>query len=474
MESGSVIEVTEDHSLLDENGNEVRPKRVNIGDVLMTKEFPKLTNEQLELLRDDVMVEYGERWYSSLKNAYKYIVNSNGSIYGKDTIKSIREIYGYNDYVYDLETENHHFAAGIGNLIVHNTDSSMIDMHMTDPTTYVQIGEALASELSSLFPQELVLECEKVMKVIFICAKRYVYYIYDKKGNIICDKNGVPVLSTKGTVTARRDYAPSARETYERLIRMTLGDESFLASLKYLIVELKKLLRGDIDYHDLIIVKGMGANYAKPHASMKLFGDRLAAIGKPIKSGERIGYLMMKGRTPWELKYTGNRMFLPEEYEESKFTATPLEIDYIYYAEKQYCKNIDMLLKAAYREVLPKYNMIKVRRTSQCKYIGIEDPIKFMIQLLLAKKGDPDSLDLLLDSIDAIDRGEPEKCILTERYEASRMGNFLPPTIYQQPANPIQVVNGLAILEQMFKLPKLETPFVPVTSASTSEPKHFD
>ena len=26
-------------------------------------------------------------------------------------------------YVYDLTTENHHFAAGIGNMIVHNTDS---------------------------------------------------------------------------------------------------------------------------------------------------------------------------------------------------------------------------------------------------------------------------------------------------------------------------------------------------------------
>ena len=28
-----------------------------------------------------------------------------------------------NTYVYDLTTDNHHFAAGIGNMIVHNTDS---------------------------------------------------------------------------------------------------------------------------------------------------------------------------------------------------------------------------------------------------------------------------------------------------------------------------------------------------------------
>jgi DNA gyrase/topoisomerase IV subunit B len=29
-------------------------------------------------------------------------------------------------YVYDLETENHHFQAGIGQMIVHNTDGSHI------------------------------------------------------------------------------------------------------------------------------------------------------------------------------------------------------------------------------------------------------------------------------------------------------------------------------------------------------------
>jgi DNA polymerase elongation subunit (family B) len=36
------------------------------------------------------------------------------------------------DYVYDLETENRHFAAGIGNMIVHNTDS----LYLTCPDRY--------------------------------------------------------------------------------------------------------------------------------------------------------------------------------------------------------------------------------------------------------------------------------------------------------------------------------------------------
>ena len=29
----------------------------------------------------------------------------------------------YKDYVYDLTTSNHHFSAGVGRIVVHNTDS---------------------------------------------------------------------------------------------------------------------------------------------------------------------------------------------------------------------------------------------------------------------------------------------------------------------------------------------------------------
>ena len=35
--------------------------------------------------------------------------------------KNIYENKEYIEYVYDLETESHHFAAGIGNMIVHNS-----------------------------------------------------------------------------------------------------------------------------------------------------------------------------------------------------------------------------------------------------------------------------------------------------------------------------------------------------------------
>lgn len=44
------------------------------------------------------------------------------------SVKKITEIIGYDGYVYDLETESHHFSAGVGNLVLHNTDSLYLSM----------------------------------------------------------------------------------------------------------------------------------------------------------------------------------------------------------------------------------------------------------------------------------------------------------------------------------------------------------
>jgi hypothetical protein len=40
-----------------------------------------------------------------------------------NTIKKIEEWNFEEEYVYDLTTDNHHFQAGVGSMIVHNTDS---------------------------------------------------------------------------------------------------------------------------------------------------------------------------------------------------------------------------------------------------------------------------------------------------------------------------------------------------------------
>src|SRR6185437_8104738 len=53
------------------------------------------------------------------------IFNSREEEFG---VKSIEPVVGFPEdgYVYDIETRNHHFSAGVGRLVVHNTDSVAI------------------------------------------------------------------------------------------------------------------------------------------------------------------------------------------------------------------------------------------------------------------------------------------------------------------------------------------------------------
>lgn len=105
--------------------------------------------------------------------AYQFNINKddNGNM---NVIKEITQLAAYDDYVYDLETENHHFAAGIGRLIVHNTDSVMVDAKITDPHECVSQGERLSKELSALYPPPLYLEFERALSVaLFIKKKKY-------------------------------------------------------------------------------------------------------------------------------------------------------------------------------------------------------------------------------------------------------------------------------------------------------------
>ncbi len=86
--SGSV-KVTSDHSCILSNNKVVKPTELKIGDCLLTAKI---------LLNNDKLDDIGK-------------------------ITNINIIDNYSDYVYDFETINHHFMAGTGKIVVHNTDS---------------------------------------------------------------------------------------------------------------------------------------------------------------------------------------------------------------------------------------------------------------------------------------------------------------------------------------------------------------
>ena len=280
-----VVDVTDDHSLLLENGTEISPKDVNIGtkllqqtmktennsiennsnnnpdnDVLLTAKidglfFANRSCDSIKIIPDYILngsIEIKKAFWEGLYGAdgdkdhrvfgridqknqisaaqlcwlansigYKTSINTRSdkpNIYRINTttkkqrkcaeaIKKIENIE-YNDYVYDLTTDNHHFAAGVGNIIVHNTDSVFFTFNLQTPEgedirgkKALEITIELAKEAGALASKFLKkphdLEYEKTfMPFCLLSKKRYVGMLYEEDVNVCCQKSMGIVLKT--------------------------------------------------------------------------------------------------------------------------------------------------------------------------------------------------------------------------------------------------------------------------------------
>lgn len=155
----SIIVVTEDHSLLNDKKEKIKPEECSKETKLLTWNSINLSHLTFNL---DYSLEYylnrdyiycytqlkAQTFYLYFKQlGYNVLIDTlselthncvyrlkviNERIFDGNIIQNI-EFLGYsNDYVYDLETSSHHFAAGIGNLVVHNTDS----LYISCPDSY--------------------------------------------------------------------------------------------------------------------------------------------------------------------------------------------------------------------------------------------------------------------------------------------------------------------------------------------------
>ena len=141
--SSGCVDVTEDHSLLDENGNKITPNQCQVGTTLLHSKYNEKYNDYEIMNKYNVDYNNFKPIYCNNKlDAHKlyYLYETNNinvdidyddndkytlNLTIQDNPNQIKKIINLGvteQYVYDLETENHHFQAGIGSMIVHNTD----------------------------------------------------------------------------------------------------------------------------------------------------------------------------------------------------------------------------------------------------------------------------------------------------------------------------------------------------------------
>ena len=191
----------------------------------------------------------------------------------------------YTGYVYDLTTDNHHFQAGPGNMIVHNTDSCLVTNDNLSKNEMIDLSSRICVEITAQLPPPMALMFESYCnKALLFTKKRYVL-VNDAK------------ITYKGVMTARRDYCKYAKDLYKNIIEMIATGKKTDQILSYLDMHILRLVSGKCDMSDLVITKSLARDIRsykvnQPHV---VLARRLALeTGIEVPAGTRLEYVFVK------------------------------------------------------------------------------------------------------------------------------------------------------------------------------------
>lgn len=273
----------------------------------------------------------------------------------------IKKMYGisYEGYVYDLTTENHHFAAGVGELIVHNTDSifcrfNVVDEHgnkikgLDGLAKAIEMGQKASVAINKILPAPQNLEYEKTFyPFIIFSKKRYVGNLYED------DAYKKPKQKSMGIVLKRRDNAPLVKKIYGGIIKILLNEANLQKSVEFLTQELTKLVNNEYPLEDFIITKTLRSNYKDPtKIAHKVLADRMADRdpGNKPQVNDRIPFIYIQTPPEMEVKLQGDRIEHPDYIRKNQLIP-----DYQFYITNQLIKPICQLY-ALCVEQLPNYS----------------------------------------------------------------------------------------------------------------------
>lgn len=398
----SYIKVTADHSLLDNNGNQIKPSNCVIG----TKLLHNIYNET-QIVNNSKLLYYFKKlngYFDEQQNQvvetnnyieamlYYYIINTTDNhcfiellgdkikitSYKKKLpdnednfkITQINDLGFINDYVYDLETDIGHFHAGVGSMIVKNTDSVFFSPKIYNIETKqiltnkaclrvsIELGILAGEVIGKILPEPEDLEYEKTFwPFIILTKKRYVGNLYETDFESFKQKS-------MGIVLKRRDNAKIVKIVVGGIVDYILngkfGDTNINnrneGAIKYTRTLLKQILQGKFPIDKYIITKTLRSNYKgikinddeKGEAGQKgswywedikcssahvILCQRIAERnpGNKPESNDRIPYVYIipKGK----VKLQADRIEDPNYVIEHK-----IELDYLFYITNQIMK----------------------------------------------------------------------------------------------------------------------------------------
>jgi hypothetical protein len=361
----------------------------------------------------------------------------------RTTIKKLYKIHeNYTDYVYDVETEDGHFCAGIGELNIKNTDSTMVHVPSlnNDPTKAWEMAEIMEKKINGtkdkyddegnliekgekgIFFYPLYLEFEKAMKILLLEKKNYIHTNYDADGNTIKEKNSdKEEINAKGIVLARRDNCLWVRETYEKMVRTIFARGTIEQVFDIVVDAITDVIELKFDItKNLSIVKSMGSNYKSTTFCLAIFSELMKGLMRPIAPGERFPYVIVedhlkrdkigqKMRTneffveQWEsagLKY-GEKV--PEGFKPVDNIYPPERIDSSYYITNILSNPIDKLFSYSFSRIMEKYEGMKYepKFNGRLKPVSVSNPVKMISLMIKDRKKEiaEHGIEVILDDI---------------------------------------------------------------------------
>jgi DNA polymerase elongation subunit (family B) len=212
--------------------------------------------------------------------------------YKPNNVKKIIPVHqDDHQYIYDIETANHHFAAGVGQLVVHNSNYiNFPNMEGKSDEELWEYSEHVADQVTKLFPPPMKLEFEGEIYTFFfiLTKKRYMYRkVVQKDGKMIYSNN----IGKKGVLLARRDNSKFVRDVYEGIINR-IADNIQRDDILFWVLEQINLMFSTRKPHtDFIVTKAVGnTGRLQAEAFVNEKGEKKAKVGDyttPILSSDK-------------------------------------------------------------------------------------------------------------------------------------------------------------------------------------------
>jgi len=376
--NNSIVDVSEDHSLIDIDNNNITPNNIKSTTKLLHN-FPKLCKINLELDEEEkiiinnqieaqicyyylksggynVSILYTDTYYilSFNKNKnYKYFVD----------VKLLHKKNEYKGYIYDIETKEGNFQAGIGEIIVKNTDSIFINIDFKDKNNQdifdkstlqnsIELGKCISKFLKYILEYPQNMEYEKVLYPLALLEKKkYIANKYEDNCNEFTQ-------IAMGVVLKRRDNPNIVKKVLGGIINIMLNENNIDKTIEFLEKYLNKIIKGKINITDFITSKTLKSSYKGDNLEGKS-GEwkwtevnttqshvclaqkmRIRSPGNAPIINDRIPYVMIVDETKKKKTLQSEKIEHPDYIIEKN-----LKIDYLFYITNHIRNPVEQFLK---------------------------------------------------------------------------------------------------------------------------------